>query len=218
MSHIHKDHAISLDHILKALNGPKPGVDSHMKMASIRSDRFKQYYQPSDNAHDAAVGLLLVPKGDYWSVLFMKRASHESDKHSGQISFPGGRKERTDRSLLDCALREIEEEIGLERKYIKLLGELTPLYVFASNHMVYTYVGYTEALDQLVPNEEVAEIILGPIDDILRHGVHKIDMEIEGTILKNVPYYNLNGEVLWGATAMIFTELLDIIKDIGNQR
>lgn len=205
------NYTADLEHVKEQLSKEKPGKSSHMKVASIDPERFSKYYEPSSDAHHAAVLLLIVPKSDNWEVIFMKRAKHKDDKHSGQISFPGGRKELSDQTLLDCALRETEEELGINKTAITILGELSPLYVFASNHMVYTYVGVTDETTEIVPNEEVAEVLFGSIDDMVAEGISNTSIDTHGTTLRNVPYYNLNGHVLWGATAMIFTEFLDVL-------
>ena len=208
------NYTAELELIKEQLSKEKPGIASHMKVASVDPDRFSQYYMPSADAHDAAVLLLIVPRDDSWRVIFIMRASHKDDRHSGQISFPGGRKETTDPSLLDCALRETEEEIGIKKEQITILGELSPLYVFASNHMVYSYVGVIEDSTKFTPNEEVAELLIGDVDDIIAQGILSTTVTTHGTTLKNVPYYNLQGHVLWGATAMIFTEFLDVLDKI----
>lgn len=198
-----------------ALSRDKPGKASHVKLSSVDGDDFEKYYEPSSDAHRAAVMLLLTQRADDREVVFMRRAYHKHDKHSGQISFPGGRMEQTDESLLACALRETHEEIGISPNKIEVLGELSSLYVFASNHIVQPYVGYFNEPSHIRPNHEVAEVIFGSIQDFIDDGTTKTTLETNGIKLRDVPYYNLKGHILWGATAMILTEFLDITRDIS---
>ena len=203
-------HTDELQAIKDVLVKEKPGPASHIKMTTGDTARFNKYYKAADDAHQAAVMLLLMKKENSWHTLFMKRAQHNKDKHSGQISFPGGRYERSDMTMLNCALRETEEEVGIVREDITVLGELTPLYVFASNHLVQTYVGLIDSSVTFRPNDEVDELILGDIESIFSKGIEYRDINTNGVLLKDMPYYNLHGHVLWGATAMIFTEMMDL--------
>jgi 8-oxo-dGTP pyrophosphatase MutT (NUDIX family) len=204
-----------LESIKTALHGDKPGKSSHIKLAATDLGRFDKYYEPRSDAHQAAVLLLLSNKTDKSQIVFMRRAYHKDDKHSGQISFPGGRLEQSDESLLACALRETHEEIGIPQDKIQVLGELSPLYVFASNHMVQPYVAYFNEPENIKPNHEVAEVLFGSIQEFIRDGTSKTILETHRTILRDVPYYNLEGHILWGATAMILTEFLDITRNIS---
>jgi len=177
--------------------------------------RFHQYYEPRDNPREAAVMLLLVKGEKTLDVLFIKRPDHPKDPHSGQIGFPGGRREEEDTSFEGCALRETYEEIGIPASSIQVLGALSKLYVFASNNLVYPYVGYLDHMPNLTLQEaEVEQVIVAPMTyfdspDVIKHK----DIHIKGHILKQVPYYHLKGQTLWGATAMIFTEWIQIWKN-----
>ena len=204
-----------LESIKTALSGDKPGKSSHVKLAAGDLGRFENYYQPSSDAHQAAVLLLLTQRSNCSEVVFMRRAYHKHDKHSGQISFPGGRKELSDESLLACALRETHEEIGISPAKIEVLGALSSLYVYASNHIVQPYVGYFNEPDHINPNHEVAEILFGSVQDFIEEGTSKTSLKTHGITLRDVPYYDLKGHILWGATAMILTEFLDITRHLS---
>jgi len=204
-----------LEGLKSILGGDKPGKSSHVKLAAGDIDRFEKYYQPSTDANQAAVLLLLTQRSRGSEVIFMRRAYHKNDKHSGQISFPGGRKEQTDDSLLTCALRETHEEIGVPPAKIEVLGPLSSLYVYASNHIVQPYVGYFNEPDEIQPNHEVAEILFGSVHDFVTEGTSNTTIKTHGITLRDVPYYDLKGHILWGATAMILTEFLDMTRDIS---
>jgi 8-oxo-dGTP pyrophosphatase MutT (NUDIX family) len=153
---------------------------------------------------------LIHSKADRWFVSYILRTSHQLDKHAGQISFPGGRKDVSDADLLACAIRETYEEIGIHADQIDLLGSLSPLYVYASHHYVQPFVGIIhEAPRYVLEPREVQRVIEVPLDLLTSHNVIKYtDLNIHGYQLHNVPYYDINGEILWGATAMMTSELI----------
>ena len=171
-----------------------PGREVQYLMSPVRREA-RLYYDSPEHARQAAVLALLMPQNGQWHISFIKRPSHPKDKHSGQISFPGGGIETRDESIEDCALRETEEEIGVKRDQIHLLGPLTKLYVYASNNMVHPFVGYIDKEYEFVPQQsEVDEIITVPLSYFLDPTIIKTtDLEIRGYQLKDVPYYDLNG-------------------------
>ena len=163
----------------------------------------------------ACVMALIHPKEDgQLYITYIERASsHPDDKHAGQIGFPGGKFEEDDDSLVICALREVEEELGIKTKDIEVLGELTSLYVFASNFLVYPYVGYIDYEPKYIPQvEEVAGVIEVPLS-LLKDEIFKINKSIKLAVGTEsiVPGYNVDGHFLWGATAMISRELEELL-------
>ena len=160
---------------------------------------------------------LLHPKDEELFVTFIKRAaSHPDDKHAGQIGFPGGKYEEEDESLIGCALRETHEEIGVPTADIEVIGELTSLYVFASDFMVHPFVGYLDYAPDYVPQvEEVAGIYELPVKHLVdpKFKVTRKVLLSEGFQME-APGYNVNGDFLWGATAMISSELETVIKKL----
>ena len=164
----------------------------------------------------ACVMALIHPKADgHLYITYIKRASsHPEDKHAGQIGFPGGKFEEEDESLIICALREVEEELGIKMNDINVLGELTSLYVFASNFLVYPFVGYLDHEPEYIPQvEEVAGVIEVPIT-LLMDSNYKTskEMKLAAGPKLIVPGYNLNDHFLWGATAMISSELEELLQ------
>lgn len=189
-----------------------PGWSAHSTMTSNLSER---YLNPSGNAKKAAVLALLIPNDNKeLSVVYIKRAAHDKDKHSGQISFPGGKVDNSDSSFWETAVRECEEEIGIKRDDIKYIGALTPLFVFVSNFIVHPFLAYLDSIPDFVAEEaEVAEIIVYPISDLLVQKPKQLDISIRNSVLKDMPSYTLNEHILWGATSMITAELLQIIHE-----
>jgi 8-oxo-dGTP pyrophosphatase MutT (NUDIX family) len=174
---------------------------------------------PTD-ARPSAVVLILYPVADEIYMLLMKRAT-DGRAHSGQISMPGGRWEKTDRTLADTALREAWEEVGLLRDDAEILGELTPLYIPISNFMMHPYVAYLPQRPDWQPSPvEVAEIIEVPLTWLMKGGDktdHEITSPIDSSWVRVVPAYTLpDGQIVWGATAMVLSELEVLMINNAN--
>ena len=134
--------------------------------------------------------------------------------HGGQISLPGGKKEEKDRSFAATAIREAEEEIGVKSNEITVLGQLSELYVMASNFKVIPVVGYTESQPMFIPNPyEVEAIIEASIDELMNPEIIKsTTLNVRGFELET-PYFDFSGNVVWGATAMILSEFKALLKN-----
>ena len=190
-----------------------PGQHFQNLMSPVEAHE-KYRIAPKDH-RVACVMALIHPKDDgLLYISYIKRASsHPDDKHAGQIGFPGGKFEEEDETLVFCALREVEEELGLKVNDIEVLGELTSLYVFASNFLVYPYVGYLDYEPEYTPQvEEVAGVIEVPLS-LLKDSKYKANKSMKlatGPELV-VPGYNVDGHFLWGATAMISRELEELL-------
>ena len=197
--------------ISKKLTGPLPGREAQLRMAHAIRGRYAT--QP-DQARIACVLLLLYPREDVLHTVFIKRvASNPQDRHGGQISFPGGKLEETDADFGSAALREAEEEVGVIAKDVELLGKLTELYIPVSNFMVHPFVGRIDYTPDFVPQEsEVQEIVQTPLSAFRNPAIRQTTaLELPGNIVLNdVPYFNINGHVIWGATAMMLNEFLEI--------
>jgi len=199
----------------KLLQQPLPGKDSHFRMA--HAVRRAEPTPDISTTRDAAVLLTLFEKtpGD-WHLIFIRRtASYEQDKHAGQVGFPGGKKDATDPDLMFTALREAEEEIAIDLSGIDVLGPLTPLYITVSKFLVHPYLAYSWKAPQLTRQErEIEEILEVPLTRFLESDArHETRIKLTtGIILNHVPAFMVEGHVIWGATAMILSELLDIVS------
>ena len=130
--------------------------------------------------------------------------------HKGQISLPGGSKEYNE-TLLETALRETQEEIGINKHEISILGKITPLFIPVTGFMVNPFIGYIlnepkTKLDTI----EVAEIISVNIQDLINNDILITHRQINGKNM-HIPYFNLNNHQVWGATSMVLSEFKDII-------
>lgn len=191
---------------------PLPGLPAQLKMAhAIRH----LHRETPPEARAAGVLAALFPKNEEWHVIFIERPKNDNDRHGGQISFPGGKVEPSDTSMLDTALRETEEEIGVPRSAVQVLGGLTSLYIPVSNFHVHPFVGYLEAPpNYILQEEEVGGVVEVPLSYFQNPGIRRAtDMRVSPLLtLKNVPYFDVEGKVLWGATAMMMSELLEVLN------
>ncbi|MEM1214304.1 MAG: CoA pyrophosphatase [Bacteroidota bacterium] len=199
------------------LADPLPGQVAQYEMAS--ADR-RLAVPPSADARQAGVMALFYPKAGEWHLVFIQRtSSHPNDRHGGQIGFPGGKEEPTDENMAATALREVEEEIGVPQGDIELLGALSQLYIPVSNFLVFPYVGLVRSgRPNFQPQpSEVAAILEVPFSIFLDTSRRKrTDIQVtERITLKNIPYFDLPGQhVLWGATAMMMSELVAVAQSI----
>lgn len=164
----------------------------------------------------AAVLIPLVIEDDQWKLLFIKRTHHPEDRHSGQIAFPGGRAHQSDRTLLNTALREAAEEVGIHPDDIEILGQSYSI-TTVTNYRIRPFVGilpwpYSLRLSQ----EEVEKTILIPLIWLNDpgHRQHRIwhsstNPEVD---LSVIYFKEFQGEVLWGATAQIVVDFLGILQ------
>jgi 8-oxo-dGTP pyrophosphatase MutT (NUDIX family) len=199
--------------ILKSeLQKDLPGTEVQWEMAS--SDRMIRNFPrtPGPDARVAAVLILLYPDKGSIHTLFMQRHNYEG-VHGGQISFPGGKTEPSDIDIIHTALREAEEETGVDRSTISVIGTLTPLFIPVSNMIVTPVVGWTKEKPAFVHQpEEVVYLIEAELKRFLDPEIIKIKpFEIRRENI-DIRYFDYDGHVIWGATAMILNELLTIVK------
>lgn len=175
--------------------------------------------KPPDDTTLASVFLLLRPdvSGDDFDLIYIRRASkYAGDKHKGQVSFAGGKKEPEDKTMLDCGLREVEEELGFSRDLIDVIGPMTTFYIFVSGFLAYPFVGLIPSDVAFTPEpNEVEYIIEVKLSNLLNPNCKQVrDHNFRGTIIKDSPYYNLGEDMLWGATAMMTSEFEAIVKGL----
>jgi 8-oxo-dGTP pyrophosphatase MutT (NUDIX family) len=197
--------------ILKGL----PGTEVQWSLAS--SDRMVRDFPrtPGKDAKEAAVLILLYPKNKLIHTAFIQRPAYEGI-HGGQISFPGGKKEEGDKDLTSTALREAAEEIGIVPSEIKVISSLTPLFIPVSNMIVSPVVGWMDIEPQFIrQEEEVVFIIEADLKTLLNPSTIKTKPFLIRKETIDIKYFDYNDNVIWGATAMMLHELLEIIRN-GN--
>lgn len=165
----------------------------------------------------SGVLLLLYPHKGSIYLVFIKRAEYKGI-HSGQISFPGGISAVGDISLAHTALREAMEETGMPVRAAKIIGELTPMHIPISNTDVYPFVATCQRRPAFVHDpSEVQYLIETRIDDLLDPENSKtMIMLIVGKEVE-VPYFDIQNHHIWGATAMILSEFLEVVRKVGSR-
>jgi len=200
--------------LVTRLNQKLPGFNAFSKLSPIP---VRDYKHPDNEYRSAGVISLIYPKDGQAHLLFMKRTSkYPQDKHAGQISFPGGKKDPTDLDMVACAVRECWEEVGVAKESYKILGSLSQLYVSVSNFLIYPYLAIADnPLNFNIETEEVSELIEYPLAELLDYKLlSTTEIMVRGYKMKNVPYFDLQGEVLWGATSMITSEIIQLMSDL----
>jgi 8-oxo-dGTP pyrophosphatase MutT (NUDIX family) len=192
-----------------------PGTEVQWQMAS--SDRMIRNFPrtPGPDAKTAAVLILLFPNRGRVNTLFMQRPDYNGI-HGGQISFPGGKREDSDKDIIQTALREASEETGVNPGEISVIDTLTPLFIPVSNTMVTPVIGWTKKKPGFNHHpDEVVFLFDGDLKRLMDLSIVKImPMKIRGEMI-NVKYYDYDGNIIWGATAMMLHELLTIISRGG---
>jgi len=169
-----------------------------------------------DNARPSAVLCLLFPKDGRLTVLLMKRRE-DGTAHSGQVSFPGGSYEQQDADYKATALREAQEEVGIMSAEVEVLGALTSLYIPVSNFNVYPFVGFsTKPPEYRLSHAEVSHVLEVPLEELFHESRKTITDVISPAmpnIIRQVNAYQLaDGTIIWGATAMMLSELEAVMK------
>ena len=166
------------------------------------------YEQPATDAQVAAAVLVALyedNRGELRVVLTKRRA--DLRRHAGEISFPGGRRDLQDSSLSETALREAEEEIGLPRADVELMGALERTSTFATNYAIHPYVGLLSGSRPWLASEVEVESVLEPSLRAIGAGATRTRMQRRGIAFETDAYV-FEGELVWGATARILEDLL----------
>ncbi len=200
------------------LQNDLPGFDAQKTMSpSIREDLMGNT-APNSNTRQSAVLILLFPNGNSIDTLLIKRPVYDGP-HSGQVSFPGGKFDEADSDIKATALRETFEEVGVNPTDINIIGQLTQLYIPVSNMMVHPFVGVINFKPEFNPNtQEVERIIYAPIKQLTNPKNRSVEVITSHQKLITAPYFNISKEFVWGATAMILAELVEIINGSIKKR
>lgn len=193
-----------------------PGLEAQLLLApDFRKETLRNYFN-LEKAKKAGVLILFYPdiKNITYFVLILRKSY--KGVHSGQVALPGGKIEKNDRDLVHTALRETEEEIGVDMSTIQVLKPMTELYIPPSNFLVKPTVAMVDYLPKFIKEETEVEVIIPvKLGDFLelkpRHGM--INTSYVGN--KQVMSFPIKGYTVWGATAMILSELQVMFKNIG---
>lgn len=201
------------DFLKRRLEQPLPGLDAQLKMAPTPlADGPSRKLQAPSGANNSSVLLLLFPNKEDQLELLLTLRSSDID-HGGQISLPGGQSEE-DETSVETALREAHEEVGIDPNSVEILGLLSDLYVSHSNNLVKPIVGFLPERPGLTLNPaEVEEAFTVELDSLAT----KKNLAVENWDLQKysyqVPYWDVHEVPLWGATAMILSEFLELYRE-----
>lgn len=215
MQQFHPPH-FTLTQLEELLAAPLPGLEKQLQMAPPYRQVPSEEWVRAQKPKIAAVLIALVSISNEMHVIFTKRKSY-AGVHSDQVSFPGGKSEPEDASLLATALRESEEEIGLALHTTQVVGALTPLYIPPSNYLVHPFVaGVTAQEPWKLQAEEVAAVLEIPLAHFFRKE-SRTERAIEvGGSSRLVPGFVWQEHFIWGATAMMLEEFLEVVSRTGN--
>jgi 8-oxo-dGTP pyrophosphatase MutT (NUDIX family) len=189
------------------LNNPLPGRKAHSKV--LPPDR--PIDLPSGlKINQAGVLLLLFPDKGNINTIFIRRPSFMKN-HADQIAFPGGQFEAKDKDLMGTALREAVEEIGINTDQIEIIGQLSPIYVKVSNFFIQPFIGWSPVIPAFqIDTNEVTGIHIIPVDDFVNPGTLQSQKVDTTHGLNEFPGYLIDDIFIWGATAMILSEFIEV--------
>jgi len=193
------------------------GEDSHAKMSPpYRLELADQMKENAKSAKRAGVMALFYPnfQGETYLVLILRKTY--KGVHSAQVGFPGGKYEDEDKDLMVTAIRETEEEVGVPKSIVEVLKTMSPLYIPPSNFMVHPYLAISEVTPNFIKQEsEVEDVIEVSLLDFLDE-TNSITTRVPTSfnVEVDVPAFKLSGHIVWGATAMMLSELKDLLKQV----
>jgi 8-oxo-dGTP pyrophosphatase MutT (NUDIX family) len=198
----------------KRLRAPLPGNAAHEHLRAIPVGNKIPNFKHAQPPRLGSVLLLLFEEDGRIRFPLIKRPDY-SGMHSGQVSFPGGKAEPGE-NVIETALREGQEEVGIHPDSIHVIGRMSDFLVIPSNFMVTPVVAYTTERPQFVADPvEVVKILMGDLNDILADDVIKVkEITVGGQFQLKAPHFEIENEVVWGATAMMLNEFRMILKEI----
>ncbi len=205
-----------LKYVPKISNEMLPAHEAHIKMIPPqRLDLLKNEAFTNTIPKKAAVMMLLYPKANVTHLVLIIRNSYPGI-HASQIAFPGGKVELYDETLADTALRETYEEIGVPVDKISVVRAFSEIYIPPSNYLVSPFMGFaTEELSFTLSPDEVSGIIELPLCEFLNDNIIvNVNMSTSYASDIEVPAFQVNEHLVWGATAMMMSELKEIIKKV----
>ena len=191
-----------------------PGTPAHLTMAPGYRHNPEHLSIDGKSCRKAGVLAILYPHLPSSPGILLTKRREDLPVHAGQISFPGGRQEGEE-TLVETALRETEEEIGLRPSRVQVVGQLSPIYISVSNYCVHPFVGILSQAPTTfnIQEDEVQNVLTLPLQELAAPETRREEIkEIDGYPAR-IPAFHIEREIIWGATAMILAELL-ILMDM----
>ena len=206
-------HQTTIADVRRALTLPLPGLAAQLRMAPAYRIKALQDRTPPPSRKEASVLILFYPRAGQLYLPLTRRAD-TVENHKGQISLPGGAREG-DESLQATALRETCEELGACPDKWTLLGALTSLYIPPSGFLINPFVAYTPTDPTFDPDPaEVAELIETPLALLLDPAIFEREAWMIRGAPAEVPFFRIRGHKVWGATAMVLSELVTLLREV----
>jgi len=196
---------------------PLPAEVSHFKMVPpFRKQLINKQKETIKNAKQAGVLALFYPNSNHQTTLVLILRKTYKGVHSAQVAFPGGKLEEEDASLEQTAIRETFEEVGVPIKTIEIVKRVSQVYIPPSNFYVQPYIGFARKnLCFIKQEDEVEAIIEVPLNHLLDDNmVVNQNVKTSYSAEVEVPAFKLNGYIVWGATAMVLSEIKDLLKEL----
>lgn len=200
------------------LENELPGIDAHLLLApEARFEDIKSGRMPENPIESAVLILLYVVENKLFTAVILR--NEYDGAHSGQISLPGGKREKTDTDFMHTAIREANEEIGVNPDKIHILGQLSRFYVRPSNFIVYPIVAFQSERPSFIPDpSEVQRVIeIDIFSEIDYSKIIRKVLNFKNNIKVTAPGFEVGGEFMWGATAMILSELIQVLTDVKHK-
>ncbi len=209
------DFTIFINKLQTRLQQPLPGIVAHNVMASETRLKLKMP-SPNERTRESAVLILFYPSDNQVFIPLILRPQYDG-VHGGQMAFPGGRAEKEDENLERTALREAQEEIGVRVSDITVLGKLTKLFIPPSNFYVQPVIGFMTRKPDFYPDpREVDKVIEITLKNLINPEIiGRKTLNVRGLEV-NTPFYEILNTTVWGATAMMISELLMIVESLEN--
>ncbi|MDN3620467.1 CoA pyrophosphatase [Polaribacter undariae] len=189
------------------------GLNAQFKLAPKIRLKYDADKITANNPRKAAVLALFYPNDKNETCFLLTQRASYKGIHSAQISFPGGKKDKTDTNLLKTALRETFEEVGVAERSVEIIRELTDVYIPPSNFLATPFLGYVNQQPNFNLNYEVEQTIEVLLRDLLSEAnFTAIKMNTSYMDNLEVPCFKLEGYVVWGATAMMLSEIKELFK------
>lgn len=204
-------------HLEQLLKNHLPGERAHIPMAPLNRPVSSLARKEATFYRESAISLIIVEQNFRKEIVLIQRPKYDGN-HSGQIAFPGGKKEESDSSLFHTAIRETHEEIGIQLANNQFVGELTPVFIPVSSFHVQPFVFCLSEYPDFIPDSrEVDEIFTLSLNDLLdpKSLSTMVYRDPKGFVIRDIPCFSVNGKEIWGATALMLNELKMLFVENG---
>ena len=205
-----------IKHLSERLKNELPSALAHDPLRAVPLGQFRPKFKTDGPTRPGSVLILLYQEDGDIKFPLIKRPEYVG-AHGGQISLPGGKAEAGENSI-DTALREAQEEIGVDSRSVNVLGRLSEFHVIPSNFLITPVVASIDRVPVWIPDPyEVAGILTGSISELVKDdAVRTTEILAAGQYRMNAPHFNIENEIVWGATAMMLNELRMVLKELIN--